>query len=54
MLSFGVTALPDPPYTRLVEVFQNGERHGRVHKGGRRHLLPESDALDRTPSEDRA
>ena len=28
MLSFGVTALPDPPYTRLVEVFQNGEGHG--------------------------
>jgi probable F420-dependent oxidoreductase len=28
MLSFGVTALPDPPYTRLVEVFQNGERNG--------------------------
>jgi probable F420-dependent oxidoreductase len=28
MLTFGVTALPDPPYTRLVEVFQNGERNG--------------------------
>ena len=28
MLSFGVTALPDPPYTRLVEVLQNGERNG--------------------------
>ena len=28
MLSFGVTALPDPPYTRLVEVFQNGEGKG--------------------------
>ena len=31
MLSFGVTALPDPPYTRLVEVFQNGERNGFDH-----------------------
>ena len=28
MLSFGVTALPDPPYTRLVEVLQNGEKNG--------------------------
>src|SRR5215217_334952 len=28
MLSFGVTALPDPPYTRLVEVLQNGEQSG--------------------------
>ena len=28
MLSFGVTVLPDPPYTRLVEVFQNGEGNG--------------------------
>src|SRR3954468_10498136 len=28
MLSFGVTALPDPPYTRLVAVLQNGERNG--------------------------
>ena len=28
MLSFGVTVLPDPPYTRLVEVFQHGERNG--------------------------
>jgi probable F420-dependent oxidoreductase len=27
MLSFGVTALPDPPYTRLVEVLQSGERN---------------------------
>ena len=25
MLSFGVTVLPDPPYTRLVEVLQQGE-----------------------------
>ena len=31
MLSFGVTALPDPPYTRLVEVLQNGERNGFDH-----------------------
>jgi probable F420-dependent oxidoreductase len=28
MLSFGVTALPDPPYKRLVEVLQNGEKNG--------------------------
>ena len=28
MLSFGVTALPDPPYTRLVEVMQKGEQNG--------------------------
>ena len=28
MLSFGVTVLPDPPYTRLVEVLQNGEKNG--------------------------
>ena len=28
MLSFGVTVLPDPPYTRLVEVLQQGERLG--------------------------
>ena len=28
MLSFGVTALPDPPYTRLVEVLQNAEGNG--------------------------
>jgi probable F420-dependent oxidoreductase len=28
LLSFGVTVLPDPPYTRLVEVLQNGERNG--------------------------
>ena len=28
MLSFGVTALPDPPYTRLVEVLQNAEKQG--------------------------
>jgi probable F420-dependent oxidoreductase len=28
MLSFGVTVLPDPPYTRLVELFQLAESHG--------------------------
>ena len=28
MLSFGLTVLPDPPYTRLVELFQRGESHG--------------------------
>src|SRR5213595_150341 len=28
MLSFGVTVLPDPPYTRLVELLQLAERHG--------------------------
>jgi probable F420-dependent oxidoreductase len=28
MLSFGVTVLPDPPYTRLVELLQNAEEHG--------------------------
>ena len=27
-LSFGVTVLPDPPYTRLVELMVLGERHG--------------------------
>jgi len=28
MLSFGVTVLPDPPYTRLVELLQLAESHG--------------------------
>ena len=28
MLSFGVTVLPDPPYTRLVELMQLAEQHG--------------------------
>src|SRR5438105_4579523 len=28
MLSFGVTVLPDPPYQRMVELMQLGERHG--------------------------
>jgi probable F420-dependent oxidoreductase len=28
MLSFGVTVLPDPPYTRLVEVLQKAEEQG--------------------------
>jgi probable F420-dependent oxidoreductase len=28
MLSFGVTVLPDPPYTRLVELFQKAEEEG--------------------------
>src|SRR5215218_7905288 len=28
MLSFGVTVLPDPPYTRLVEVLQQAEKLG--------------------------
>src|SRR5438067_10143657 len=27
-LSFGVTVLPDPPYTRLVELMQKAEEHG--------------------------
>jgi len=27
-LSFGVTVLPDPPYTRLIELMQNAEEHG--------------------------
>src|SRR5262249_27475491 len=27
-LTFGVTVLPDPPYTRLVELMQLAERHG--------------------------
>jgi probable F420-dependent oxidoreductase len=28
MLTFGVTVLPDPPYQRLIELFQLAERHG--------------------------
>jgi probable F420-dependent oxidoreductase len=28
LLSFGVTVLPDPPYTRLVELMQLAEQHG--------------------------
>src|SRR5438034_1956133 len=28
MLSFGVTVLPDPPYTRLVELMRLAEQHG--------------------------
>src|SRR5207253_7464482 len=28
VLSFGVTVLPDPPASRLVELFQAAERHG--------------------------
>jgi probable F420-dependent oxidoreductase len=28
MLSFGVTVLPDPPYTRLIEVLQQAENQG--------------------------
>ena len=31
MLSFGVTVLPDPPYTRLVEVLREAERQGFDH-----------------------
>src|SRR6478736_2325559 len=27
-LSFGVTVLPDPPYTRMIELIQLAERHG--------------------------
>src|SRR5262249_58939121 len=27
-LSFGVTVLPDPPYTRWLELIQLAERHG--------------------------
>src|SRR5881392_3536274 len=30
-LSFGVTVLPDPPYTRLVELMQKAEEHGFEH-----------------------
>src|SRR4051795_735174 len=30
-LSFGITALPDPPYTRLIEVMQEAERQGFEH-----------------------
>ncbi len=28
MLSFGVTVLPDPPYTRMIELMQAAEEHG--------------------------
>jgi probable F420-dependent oxidoreductase len=28
MLSFGVTVMPDPPYTRLIELMQQAEQHG--------------------------
>src|SRR6266508_405048 len=28
MLTFGVTVLPDPPYTRLIELIQEAERQG--------------------------
>ena len=28
MLTFGVTVLPDPPYTRLIELIQLAEQHG--------------------------
>ncbi len=31
MLSFGVTVLPDPPYTRLIEVLQQAEDEGFEH-----------------------
>src|SRR5260370_42587646 len=27
-LSFGVTVLPDPPYTRMIELIQLAETHG--------------------------
>ena len=27
-LTFGVTVLPDPPYTRLIELMQKAEEHG--------------------------
>src|SRR5438552_14341527 len=27
-LSFGVTVLPDPPHTRLIELIQKAEEHG--------------------------
>ena len=27
-LSFGVTVLPDPPYTRMIELIQLAEQHG--------------------------
>ena len=28
MLSFGVTVLPDPPYTRFLELMKLAEQHG--------------------------
>ena len=28
MLTFGVTVLPDPPYTRLLELMELAEEHG--------------------------
>jgi probable F420-dependent oxidoreductase len=28
LLSFGVTVMPDPPYTRLIELMQKAEAHG--------------------------
>jgi alkanesulfonate monooxygenase SsuD/methylene tetrahydromethanopterin reductase-like flavin-dependent oxidoreductase (luciferase family) len=28
MLDFGVTVLPDPPYSRWLELIQVAERHG--------------------------
>src|ERR671939_700651 len=31
MLSFGITVLPDPPYTRFVELLQLAERNGFDH-----------------------
>ena len=27
-LTFGVTVLPDPPYTRLIELMQKAEEQG--------------------------
>ena len=27
-LSFGITVMPDPPHTRLIELIQLAERHG--------------------------
>ena len=31
MLSFGVTVLPDPPYSRLIELTKLAESHGFEH-----------------------
>ncbi|HXM75171.1 MAG TPA: LLM class flavin-dependent oxidoreductase, partial [Thermoanaerobaculia bacterium] len=28
MLSFGITVMPDPPYGRMIELFQSAEEQG--------------------------
>ena len=33
MLSFGVTVLPDPPYTRMIELMQLAEQQGSSTPG---------------------